>query len=189
MHSLLHSRKQLILLSLGLLIPLADGFLNDPSISFQSHPNHKSHSLISTQKSKQRQHLHKCFQKLKDSDNDGIQFSASGENRRSFISNLLSTTAATTIASIVAPQSAIASTSTAAASTAAITTPAFTSEVSWPLGKVAFSLLPLAGTSSRRATVEEEIIPGKIWTHDQIQGIVNVNVPVRQTVIKVGAFC
>lgn len=65
-----------------------------------------------------------------------------------------------------------------------VPSPAFTKDVSWPLGKVAFSLLPLAGTSSRRATVEECIIPDTIWTHDQIQGIVNVNVPVRQTVIR-----
>lgn len=65
-----------------------------------------------------------------------------------------------------------------------IPSPAFTSDLSWPLGKVAFSLLPLAGTSSRRATVEECIVPDTIWTHDQIQGVVNVNVPVRQTVIR-----
>lgn len=77
-----------------------------------------------------------------------------------------------------------ATSSTAAETATDITTPAFTNDLSWPLGKVAFSLLPLAGTSSRRATVEEEIVPGKIWTHDQLQGVVNVNVPVRQTVIK-----
>jgi hypothetical protein len=71
-----------------------------------------------------------------------------------------------------------------AGATELINSPAFTSEVSWPLGKIAFSLLPLAGTSSRRATVEECIVPDTIWTHDQIQGVVNVNVPVRQTVIK-----
>ena len=65
-----------------------------------------------------------------------------------------------------------------------VPSPAFTSEVSWPLGKIAFSLLPLAGTSTRRATVEECIIPDTMWTHDQIQGVVNVNVPVRQTVIR-----
>jgi len=66
----------------------------------------------------------------------------------------------------------------------AVPTPPTTNEVTWPLGKVAFSLLPLAGTSSRRATVEQCIIPDTMWTHDQIQGIVNVNVPVRQTVVK-----
>ena len=68
--------------------------------------------------------------------------------------------------------------------TPVVPTPPMTSDVSWPLGKVAFSLLPLAGTSSRRATVEQCIIPDTMWTHDQIQGVVNVNVPVRQTVIK-----
>ena len=71
------------------------------------------------------------------------------------------------------------------ASASVVTTPAFSKDVYWPVGKVAFSLLPLAGTSTRRATVEECIIPNTIWTHDQIQGVVNVNVPVRQTVIKV----
>lgn len=66
----------------------------------------------------------------------------------------------------------------------AINVPKYTSDVSWPLGKVAFSLLPLAGTSSRRATVKEEIVPNTMWTFDQIQGVVNVNVPVRMTVVK-----
>jgi Domain of unknown function (DUF4336) len=56
----------------------------------------------------------------------------------------------------------------------------------WPLGKVAFSLLPIAGTYTRRVTVEQEIVPRTIWTHDQIQGIVNVNVPIRQTVVRLG---
>jgi Domain of unknown function (DUF4336) len=65
-----------------------------------------------------------------------------------------------------------------------IPTPPSTSDLSWPLGKVAFSLLPLAGTWTRRATLEQEIVPKTIWTHDQIQGIVNVNVPVRQTVVR-----
>jgi hypothetical protein len=32
--------------------------------------------------------------------------------------------------------------------------------------------------------VEQTIVPNQIWTHDQLQGIVNVNVPVRQTVVK-----
>jgi hypothetical protein len=65
-----------------------------------------------------------------------------------------------------------------------VPSPLQTPATSWPLGKVAFSLLPLAGTSTRRATVEEEIIPDTMWTHDQIQGIVNVNVPVRMTTIR-----
>lgn len=61
--------------------------------------------------------------------------------------------------------------------------PPFNKDLTWPIGKVAFSLLPLAGTSTRRATIEEEVVPDIIYTHDQIQGIVNVNVPVRQIVI------
>jgi len=65
--------------------------------------------------------------------------------------------------------------------------PPQTRATSWPLGKVAFSLLPLAGSYTRRATVQETLVDdGKngIWTFDQIQGVVNVNVPVRMTVIK-----
>jgi len=54
---------------------------------------------------------------------------------------------------------------------------------SWPLGRVAFSLLPLSG-SDRRKTLQTEVVRERVWTHDQIQGIVNVNVPVRQTVIR-----
>jgi hypothetical protein len=90
---------------------------------------------------------------------------------------------------IASPASA-ASTATIAATPTSTTamvvgvpTPPFTPDVSWPLGKVAYSLLPLAGTSTRRATVQEEIVKDTIWTFDQIQGIVNVNVPVRQTVV------
>lgn len=64
-----------------------------------------------------------------------------------------------------------------------IPTPPFSKEKYWPLGKIAFSLLPLAG-GTRRATVEQCVIPDTMWTHDQIQGVVNVNVPVRQTVIR-----
>jgi len=48
---------------------------------------------------------------------------------------------------------------------------------------VAFSLLPLA-PGKRRKTLQQVIVPGKVWTHDQIQGVVNVNVPVRETVVK-----
>ena len=54
---------------------------------------------------------------------------------------------------------------------------------SWPLGRIAFSLLPLAG-SDRRRTIEQVVVPGSIWTHDQIQGLLHVIVPVRQTVVK-----
>jgi hypothetical protein len=95
--------------------------------------------------------------------------------------------------SLIRPSDAVAAVTktTAAASTAAavtmpysVPTPPFTQDLAWPLGKVAFSFLPLAGTSTRRATVEECIIRDTMWTHDQLQGIVNVNVPVRQTVIR-----
>lgn len=53
----------------------------------------------------------------------------------------------------------------------------------WDLHKVAFSLLPLS-PGRRRKTIIEEIVPGRIWTLDQVQGIVNVNVPVRSVIIK-----
>jgi hypothetical protein len=101
-------------------------------------------------------------------------------NRRRLLQQALtSATATSTILSPIVPANAASS-----AEIYLIPTPPFTKDVSWPLGKIAFSLLPLAGTSTRRATVEECIVPDTIWTHDQIQGIVNVNVPVRQTVIR-----
>jgi hypothetical protein len=90
-------------------------------------------------------------------------------------------------ATTILPNMPAVASDTSFSSSLVVPTPAFTKDVSWPLGKVAFSLLPLAGTSSRRATVEECIIPNQMWTHDQIQGIVNVNVPVRQTVIKLSS--
>ena len=65
-----------------------------------------------------------------------------------------------------------------------VPSPTDSASMSWPLGKVAFSLLPLAGTSTRRATIQTTVVEDTIWTHDQIQGVVNVNVPVRQTVIR-----
>lgn len=53
------------------------------------------------------------------------------------------------------------------------------------LGKFAFSLLPLSPESSgRRKTILTEVVSEKIWTLDQVQGIINVNVPVRCTIIK-----
>lgn len=95
-------------------------------------------------------------------------------SRRIFLTSTMA--AATVLAASISPVNAAAST--------AVPTPPFTRDLSWPVGKAAFSLLPLAGTSTRRATVAATVVPGKIWTHDQLQGIVNVNVPVRQTVIK-----
>lgn len=53
----------------------------------------------------------------------------------------------------------------------------------WSLQNVAFSLLPLA-PGPRRKTILVEIVPSQMWTLDQIQGVVNVNVPVRSVVVK-----
>ena len=55
--------------------------------------------------------------------------------------------------------------------------------LTWDLQPIAFSLLPLA-PGDRRRTLVEEIVKGTIWTMDQLQGVVNVNVPVRSTVVK-----
>lgn len=67
--------------------------------------------------------------------------------------------------------------------TAGLSAVSVTDPEAWPLGSVAFSLLPLF-PGSRRKTLQTTVVKDKIWTHDQAQGIVNVNVPVRQTVIK-----
>ena len=93
---------------------------------------------------------------------------------------LLESTIATTAASLVASSPVGAFSPTPQK----FPTPPYDRDLYWPTGKVAFSLLPLAGTNSRRATVQEEVVKDTIWTHDQIQGVVNVNVPVRQTVIR-----
>lgn len=53
-------------------------------------------------------------------------------------------------------------------------------KLSFDLGKVAFSLVPLSPeTVGRRKTLLTEIVKDSIWTLDQIQGIVNVNGVVR----------
>ena len=58
-------------------------------------------------------------------------------------------------------------------------------KLTWDLGKIAFSLLPLSPESvGRRKTIFTEVVKDTIWTLDQIQGIINVNVPVRSTVIR-----
>ena len=41
------------------------------------------------------------------------------------------------------------------------------------------------GTYTSRATVKETLVEDSIWTVDQIQGVVNVNVPVGMVVVKV----
>jgi len=116
-----------------------------------------------------------------DDDNKLIQPAVT--KRRGFLRTMAQT--ATAVTGMAAGLPFIPSAASASATSPyLIPSPAMTKDVSWPLGKVAFSLLPLAGTSTRRATVEECIVPDTIWTHDQIQGIVNVNVPVRQTVVR-----
>ena len=108
--------------------------------------------------------------------------------RRTALQHLLALSTSTTL-SLATTSAASATTTTAAASSAAVlSTPPQLRATTWPLGKVAFSLLPLAGTFTRRATTKETLVDdGKngIWTFDQVQGVVNVNVPVRMTVIKV----
>jgi len=56
------------------------------------------------------------------------------------------------------------------------------------LGKFAFSLLPLSPESvGRRKTLLTNVVKDSVWTLDQIQGIINVNVPVRCTVIRLSS--
>ena len=61
-------------------------------------------------------------------------------------------------------------------STMAISMPEFSSNYKFDLGKIAFSLIPLSPESlGRRKTLLKEIVKDKIWTLDQLQGIINVN--------------
>ncbi|KAL9178612.1 hypothetical protein ACHAXT_001950 [Thalassiosira profunda] len=46
-----------------------------------------------------------------------------------------------------------------------------------------WGILPV-GPYKRKKTVTEEIVPGKMWTFDQKFGILNVQVPLRMTVVK-----
>ena len=46
-----------------------------------------------------------------------------------------------------------------------------------------WGILPV-GTYKQKKTLQKEIVPGKIWTFDQKFGILNVQVPLRMTVIK-----
>jgi hypothetical protein len=63
--------------------------------------------------------------------------------------------------------------------------PKIDQKLTFALGKVAFSLLPLSPESTgRRKTILKEVVKGQVWTLEQVQGIINVNVPVRSTVIK-----
>ena len=64
-------------------------------------------------------------------------------------------------------------------------TPESSPSTTFPLGRFAFSLLPLSPESvGRRKTICKEVVKDQIWTLDQVQGIINVNVPVRCVVVK-----
>ena len=63
--------------------------------------------------------------------------------------------------------------------------PKFDKDLDFSLGKIAFSGLALSPESSgRRKTVLTEVVKNEVWTLEQVQGIINVNVPVRSTIIK-----
>lgn len=49
-------------------------------------------------------------------------------------------------------------------------------DMSFGLGRIAFSLVQLTPeTTNRRKTILTEAVKGKIWTLDQLQGLFNVN--------------
>ena len=56
-----------------------------------------------------------------------------------------------------------------------IEVPKYNSSRTWSLNNFAFSLLPLS-PRDQRATLCEEVVKGRIWTLDQIQGIIMVKV-------------
>ena len=65
------------------------------------------------------------------------------------------------------------------------TEPKKNSSLVFGLGSIAFSLLPLSPESlGRRKTIQTEVVKDKLWTFDQLQGVINVNVPVRSTIVK-----
>ena len=117
-------------------------------------------------------------------DDDTNNNSAKQPSRRDAIESFISIAATTTSATLLSSPARALATSTTTSSVVVLPIPPQSRYTTWPLGKVAFSLLPLAGSYTRRATIMEEVVPNTIWTMDQIQGVVNVNVPVRMTVIK-----
>lgn len=48
-----------------------------------------------------------------------------------------------------------------------------------------WGVLPV-GTYKSKKTIQREVVPGKIWTFDQKFGILNVQVPLRMVVVKLG---
>ena len=81
------------------------------------------------------------------------------------------------------PSSLSSSSITTPPSSSSVKQPSYSPTLDWKLQPYAFSLLPLA-PGARRKTMREEIVKDSIWTFDQLQGVVNVNTPVRSTVIK-----
>ena len=78
-----------------------------------------------------------------------------------------------------------AASSKSSPTTETIKVPAKDPKLTWDLGKFAFSLLPLSPEAvGRRKTIFTEVVKDTIWTLDQVQGIININVPVRSTVIR-----
>jgi len=122
-------------------------------------------------------------------DNSVVVGVVGGGDRRRFLRNGVALVSSAAVSASVGADSATAtavtsSTTTTAAVAAAGDSSSSSSMMSWPLGKIAFSLLPLEGTYTDRLTVQQAIVENRIWTHDQLQGVVNVDVPVRQTVVK-----
>ncbi len=69
-----------------------------------------------------------------------------------------------------------------------VETPVKDRKLSFGLGRLAFSGLPLSPESvGRRKTLLTEVVKDSIWTLDQVQGIINVNVPVRCTIVKLSS--
>ena len=127
-----------------------------------------SFSPIRPNAARQRRHLiSTALVPIKDDRAADVGGNPDEEARRGFLAQVTSA-AATAATSTLLPQSAAAATGTPAAVSAStkIARPAYPADMDWPLGKVAFSLIPLAGTSTRRATVMEEVVPGQIWTMD-----------------------
>jgi hypothetical protein len=172
-----------LLLWIGLLARLREvlGFVGTTHSSNELYTVSLSHRVPSKN---DRSCLHSKLQNIADEGaverRDQLARTVSRRTRRGFFLTAATTTTtffsstvlATSPASAVTPPSYL------------VPTPPLTKDTYWPIGKVAFSLLPLAGTRTRRKTLQETVIPNLMWTHDQIQGIVNVNVPVRQIVVK-----
>jgi hypothetical protein len=160
---------------------LSDCFLPAETRSEVCNPETETTRIIKSNRQSLPVPFHTCLKQLPNEYDATKSFDANTNdlwNRRSFIRQVPVAASCLTFPSFPSVAKS--------ASTAALVVPSPPSLpfTSWPLGKVAFSLLPLAGTSTRRATVEETIVPETLWTHDQIQGIVNVNVPVRMTTIR-----